>query len=256
MQVAMQAETMSSLFDKAREWLKSKAEEVGGRNLLATILDAKYPTLSKVLTDDTYKPNAKDFLGWLERLGVRIEFPGDVRDSTRQVQWINPQIVESGKGAHHPEADNYLAVPLVGEVGAGAGVIPQGGEPESWVLVYANHRSVMRRRNLLAVKVEDRGESMKPTVHPGDIVLVDLDDVTPDPSGKGLFLVREPGQDGGGKVKRVLLSKCGGRDLIIFSSDNKDHIPEPHDLAQDYDGEPSKAIVGRVVWAWSDMTRK
>jgi len=42
-------------------------------------------------------------------------------------------------------------------------------------------------------------------------------------------------------------------------SDNPDkrfYPPSVHSLETDFHGDLRRAIVGRVVWAWSDMTRK
>ena len=133
-----------------------------------------------------------------------------------------------------------MAVPLVGEVGAGPGIVSQD-EFLSWVLVYRKMSSVARRSNLLAVEVGKNQKSMVPLLHPGDIVLVDLDDFGQDtgfrPPGN-IYLVREPGQEGGGKIKRVSITGKGENAVITYYSENTaENEPEPYFLSQDFDGD-------------------
>ena len=71
------------------------------------------------------------------------------------------------------------------------------------------------------------------------------------------MLVVEPGHDGGAMVKRVSTQKVDGDVELIFYSDNaKEYPPSIYRLNRDYGGDIARAIVGRVLWAWSDMTRK
>ncbi|TVM28656.1 S24 family peptidase, partial [Oceanidesulfovibrio marinus] len=44
---------------------------------------------------------------------------------------------------------------------------------------------------------------------------------------------------------------------IVFYPDNAVEYPPPtFDFEDEYGGDITKALIGRVVWAWSDMTRK
>ena len=195
-------------------------------------------------------------LDWLEKLEFRLLFPHE-RKAEREVCFVDARMAQAGDGAPPPQAENYLAVPLVGEVGAGPGIIPRD-EILSWVLVYREHRSVNRRSNLLAVEVGRNQRSMIPTLHPGDIVLVDRDDWGNGgyaPPGN-IFLVREPGQEGGGKVKRVATAGKGELATITFYSDNAAEYGPEVFHAHQYDHDLRQAIVGRVVWAWADLSRK
>ena len=123
-----------------------------------------------------------------------------------------------------------------------------------------DQQSVRTRSNLLAVEIGKNQISMTPTLHPGDIVLVDRDDWGQHSGYKSpgnIFLVREVGQEGGAKVKRVALAGRNDSAIITFYSDNYEEFePEPHLLAQDYGGGLREVIVGRVIWAWSDVSRK
>lgn len=195
-------------------------------------------------------------IDWFEKLGGKLQ---GLRESTaREVCFIDAKVVAAGQNAGKPDSEDYLAVPLVGEVGAGPGMIDQN-ELLSWVLVHRNSRSVQRRSNLLAVEIGKNQRSMVPTLHPGDIVLIDRDDWGQNgyQSPGNIFLVREPGQEGGGKIKRVTLSGHGDSSILTFYSDNsEEYEPEPHIVAQDYANDLRAAIVGRVVWAWADLSRK
>lgn len=153
-----------------------------------------------------------------------------------------------------PDSEDYFAVPLASEsVAAVPGRIPEEAV-RGWVLVWRHHESVRFRTDLVAVEVGRGDMSMAPTLHPGDIVLVDRAEHTPDPAGK-IMLVTGP--DAGCAVKRVSTQPVEGDLEIIFYSDNsREFPPTVHRLRRDYGGELARAIVGRVIWAWSDMTRK
>ena len=97
---------------------------------------------------------------------------------------------------------------------------------------------------------------MEPTLHPGDIVLIDKGDYRPSPPPGNIYLVRFPGDDGGLAIKRVQTYSKDKKYLISFYSDNPQYPPEIYDLKVEYDNEISRAVIGRVVWAWSDMTKK
>jgi hypothetical protein len=191
------------------------------------------------------------------RLGVKVSLPEWPDETSREVCFVDAKIVPAGEGVPRPEAESYLAVPLVGEAGAGPGIIAQD-DIKSWVLVYRGHRSVQRRSNLLAVEVGRGQTSMIPTLHPEDVVLVDRDDWGQQsgytPPGN-IYLVREPGQEGGGMVKRVALAGKGDMETITFYSDNKEVGPDTH-LMSSYDHDLRQAIVGKVVWSWCDLSRK
>jgi hypothetical protein len=71
------------------------------------------------------------------------------------------------------------------------------------------------------------------------------------------MLVTEPDPDGGAMVKRVATQRQDGDVELVFYSDNSpEHPPRTYRLGRDYDGDLNRAIAGRVIWAWSDMSRK
>lgn len=201
-------------------------------------------------------PNYEVVLDWFTRLGGRFVAPGD-KSLTRDVCFIDAKIAASGNGATLPDVQEYMAVPMVGEVGAGPGMIPQE-DIESWVLVYRKHRSVLKRSDLLAVEIGKNQRSMIPTLYPQDIVLIDRNDYGQDgfQTPGNIFLVREPGQEGGGMVKRVTLEGKKEDAMLVYYSDNAaEYSPIPYHL-RDFDFDLRKAIVGKVIWAWADLSRK
>lgn len=195
----------------------------------------------------------------LDTLGVKLLFPDEnaPEDTVRDICFIDARIAQAAENIPPPLAEDYMAVPLVGEVGAGPGMIDQG-EVMSWVLVHTNSLAVHNRTNLLAVEIGKNQRSMEPTLHPMDIILVNRDDFGDmrgfTPPGN-IFLVREPGQEGGAMVKRVTVTKRRDVSTITFYSDNPLFEPDTY-LLSEYDNDLRNAIVGRVVWAWTDLSRK
>jgi hypothetical protein len=58
-------------------------------------------------------------------------------------------------------------------------------------------------------------------------------------------------------IKRVAVKRLDDDLELVFYSDNsRDFPPMTYRLVRDYDGDLNRAIAGRVIWAWSDMTRK
>jgi len=191
----------------------------------------------------------------LDGLGARVVLPGGAEPETaREVCFVAPRATGAAHDATAPAAEDYFAVPLATEpVAAGPGRIPQD-DIRGWVLVWRHHESVRFRTDLVAVTIGKGELSMEPTLHPGDIVLVDRAEKSPDPEGK-IMLVCEP--DGGCAIKRVSTRAVDGDLELVFYSDNSRAFPpRVYRLNRDYGGELSRAIGGRVVWAWSDMTRK
>lgn len=193
----------------------------------------------------------------LDGLSAKIVLPGAPQaEGAREVCFVSPRHSGAMHGAKPAAAEDYLAVPLVSEtVAAGPGLIPED-QIKSWVLVWRHHESVRFRNDLVAVEIDRNQLSMTPTLHPGDTVLVDRAERSPDPAGK-LMLVCEPAPEGGCAVKRVCTRHVDGDMELVFYSDNsREYPPSVFRLNRDYGGELSRAIAGRVIWAWSDMTRK
>ncbi len=174
-----------------------------------------------------------------------------VADVSRDVCWVDAKTVPAGDGQDKPVQENFLAVPIVEEVGAGPGIIPQG-ELRGWFLVDRYTRCIMHRRDLIAVSIGEHSTSMSPTLRPRDVVLVDRQDLDCATAGR-IMLVIDP--DGAGMIKRVSATPTGSKDWqLTFYSDNvQGNPPMVFSLREDYGGNWRRAIGGHVVCAWSDM---
>ena len=190
----------------------------------------------------------------LDNAGAKILRDGTTHaEASREVCFVEAKVVPAGERQEQkPAVEDYRAVPLVEEVGAGPGIIPQG-ELLSWFLVWRHQRAVMGKRDLIAVRIADRSTSMVPTLRPGDIVLVDRQDLDCSRAGR-IMLAIDP--DGSGMIKRVSTRQIREeRDWqITFYSDNAaENPPMVYSLQKDYGGEWRRVVGGHVVWAWSDM---
>lgn len=212
------------------------------------------PSTVKRILEGERKDHLLKLCNMLETAGAKIIFE-DQKETTRAVRFIDPKII-GPKEAKGPIDEDYFAVPLVSEAGASiTGIVPQE-EIKSWILVYAPALPARISQNLLAVSIAKNEFSMIPTLHPGDIVLIDRQDFIPEEGG--IYLVRLAEPDWPITIKRVNLVKKNNHVNIVFSSDNpdkKEYPPLIYDF-KEYDQNFSKAIIGRVVWAWSDMTKK
>lgn len=207
-------------------------------------------TLHKWLRGDRI-PTLEKISPVLDRIGRFVVHTEPDRD----VCFVNARIVPAGEHIPPPLAEDYLAAPLVGDVGAGAGYLPQENV-ESWFLVYRHIPALMGCRDMIAVRIGHHSTSMQPLLNPDDIVLVNRADIDISKPGH-IMLVRDP-VDGSGMIKRVSVQPAANNDWSIqFYSDNAaQNPPMLYSLREDYNGELSNAIVGRVIWAWSDVRGK
>jgi len=253
---------MGKIYQDCLHWLDLEAQKRGGAGGLAKELREPRVNLYKTLNKEKpTTPNAEKFLNWLNQLGARVVFPGEESNLCRDVKFVEPQVVgvkeyENIDARVHPVDDNYMAVPLVADqVAAGPGLI-QENKISDWVIVYRYDEAIRGKSALVAVKIGKHQRSMIPTLHPGDIVLVNKGDRDPNPAGK-VMLVIEPGIDGGVAIKRVSTQPRGkDTDLIFYSDNASEYPPVSYSLKEHYDNDISHAIAGRVVWSWSDMTKK
>ncbi|MDD3311929.1 S24/S26 family peptidase [Pseudodesulfovibrio sp.] len=189
----------------------------------------------------------------LDRLGASVTFGDDPAEASREVRFCPPG--EAGGG---PELrpDDYLAVPLADPIlAAGQGSVPED-RVKGWVLVWRHQEPLRFRTNLVGVELGKAETAMAPTLHPGDIVLVDRDDRDPAPAGRTM-LVREPGPEGATLVRRVATRRVeGDLELIFYSDNSREFPPATYRLQRDYGGDIARAIGGNVAWAWSDMGLK
>lgn len=136
----------------------------------------------------------------------------------------------------------YLQVPLVeGRIAANpAGLIP-GESVESQV--WLPRSELCGRSELVAVRLASGADSMEPSLHPGDLVVIDRGDreITP----RGLYAVRLPDLESC-TIKR--LQPVPDKPYVLLLSDNPKYDPLPVDWHENL-------IIGRVVWSWTNWVR-
>lgn len=249
-----QSKAMESFVDSAISVMKAYVNTKFNGNVseAARSLGMSVPTLHTWIKGNR-KPTLSKMTPFFDAIGAKIALPTDL-ETDRNVCFVNAKIVPAGEGTLPPDALDYIAAPMVGEAGAGPGYLPQN-EIKSWFLVYKHQNAVRYRRNLIAVEIGEHSTSMQPTLSPKDIVLVDRDDRDVSRPGR-MMLVLDPA-DGSGMIKRVAVTELGSDFRITYYSDNTaENPPSVYSLEKDFDGDWEKAIVGRVVWAWSDVREK
>jgi hypothetical protein len=233
-------------------WRKvGEGKPFANRKRMADALDIDPSQLNRFM--DGERGLSSDTLGrLLDGLGARLAWPDEPASGG--------QDADRGKAPSEPgdpprfNAGDFLAVPLAPQPLSDVPERFSDNEIPGWVLVPKQHESVRFRPDLMALVIAKGDMSMAPALHPGDIILVDRAEKSPDPAGK-LMLVRTPGQ--GCQVRRVCARPEGDDLELLFYSDNpREFPPRVQRLRQDLDGDIDRAVVGRVVWAWSDMTRK
>ncbi len=188
----------------------------------------------------------------LDGLGARLEFPGG-GDSARQVCFVSADKIPAAQDMPGPRPEDFVAVPLVTlETAASAGLIPES-LVQGWLLVWRDQDSLRRRTDLAAARMPEGDLAMVPALHPGDLVLVDRADRAPHHGG----LVLAAGASGPARIRRAAL-RSGENDaeLVLYSDNPREYPPQSLLLGRDLSGDPAKALAGRVLFAWSDMTRK
>ena len=248
---------MKSLLSSALTAIQNYIEKNHSGNVASAArdLDISIPTLHSWL-NGTRIPSFSKMAPLLEKIGAYI-VSQDETGPYKEVCFVDAKVVPAGENLPPPPDEDYLAVPLVDEVGAGPGIIPQN-ELISWFLVWRYQKAVQHKRDLIAVMVGKHSTSMVPTLKPQDIVLVDREDKDVTNFKGRIMLVMDP-FDGSGKIKRVAtenLPKKKDVRITYYSDNAAENPPEVYSLMEDFEGDWHKAIVGRVVWAWSDVSNK
>lgn len=242
--------------DDFRKILEDAEKKHSSLNKLCLEAGVDYASIYKWLRGQQKSLNLNTVAKILDFLGMKIQTPTEAKPdaTTKDVCFVDAKIVPAGEHIAPPQAEAYLAAPLVGEVGAGPGYLDQE-QVISWFLVYRYALPRGHSSDLIAVQVGERSTSMQPTLYPGDIVLVDRGDTSISYTGR-MMLVRDP-DDGSGMIKRVSIKPAKDDQLVIYYSDNAaEYEPMIYSLGSDFDNDLSNAIVGRVIWAWSDVRNK
>jgi len=189
----------------------------------------------------------------LDGLGARVVLPGDAGEPAHEVRFVSPRVDGAASDATPPDAKDYIAVPLVSLAAAAKSGRIDPADIHGWMLVWRRHESVRFRTDLVAASIAAGEDGLAPVLRAGDVVLIDRGEKSPDPAGK-IMLVRDP--DGACAVRRVATqSAADDLELVFYADSPRDTPPRVRRLRRDYAGDLGRAIAGRVVWAWSDMTR-
>lgn len=168
--------------------------------------------------------------------------------------YFGPPIATAPTQTFYIGDDEYAKIPLHEvELAAGDGAVP-GDDGVATDLVFK--RSWLRRVGVApanARMARVRGKSMEPTLHDGDVVLIDTGRKViparprdPDkPLRADLYALREGDQL---RIKRVEHSKLG---RLVLHSDNA--MLFPPEVREGYDAE-ELGIIGKVIW-WAHTER-
>lgn len=224
-------------------------------NKLCLEAGVDYASIYKWLRGQQKSLNLNTVAKLLDFLGMSIRAPAKPSASTKDVCFVEAKIVPEVRHIKPPRAEDYIAAPMVGEVGAGRGYIAQE-DVESWFLVYRGALPSGHSKDMFAVKIGKDSTSMQPTLNPGDIVLVDKYIPRVEALLGRMMLVRSPDRESG-MIKRVEMTPAGDDTIITYYSDNAARFrPMVYSLRDEFDNDLSNAIVGRVIWAWSDVRNK
>jgi len=152
---------------------------------------------------------------------------------------LGPETVDAGSPVFEIDGDDFATVKRVGAL-ASAGPGALNGDAEV-IGSMAFRRDWLRERGIKpekALLVTVTGDSMKPSISPGDLVLLDQAR-TEIVNGAPFIFV-----DADGETRLKRLHRLG-RNTVALVSDNPDHPPE---LRNGVDAERVK-VLGRVVWS-------
>jgi SOS-response transcriptional repressor LexA len=135
--------------------------------------------------------------------------------------------------------ENFVTVPLVsGRIAAtiGSGVIVDE-HVEDWAVVH--EKVTGRKKNLIAIRVDKKdGDSMKPILGPGDVVIIDREDKI-EINPRAIYAVQI---EDGCTVKRL---KQSGSRLFLISENREPPYDEITDIDLELNPQP---VIGRVIW--------
>lgn len=232
--------------DAFGERLNVAIERAGGSTSMAKIADVSTSVLSKWRTGKS-EPTRVNLINMAKAANVSVEWLVSGEGSPDGSFSISGEVATAGSvnPLFAGTPSGYSSIPIY-DVRASAGhgsAVPQENVAESlmfkssWI-----HQELHAQPNDLYLIYVD-GESMEPTLRPGDLILVDRRSADAVPRD-GIYVIR---MDGSLLVKR--LQRLPGR-KVKATSDNPAY--QPFDIELDAPGE-DLAIIGRVVWAGRRM---
>lgn len=225
------------------------AKKYGTASALADRARVSQSTMSRYLSGGSISMD--NLARIMDEIGVEVATPDTQRPTTRETVIL----MEDGK----THDDRYEAIPLVAPNQAALGQLPPKDSPDQWILVRTDEDGLTGRKNLWAVRLGRDQRYLPDVFEPGDIIIIDCDDVTPPTrTGHGnIFLVRHPERDGGEiAAQRAVLQRQDGQPFVTFYSDNPEFPPSFYNITVHYDGDMAKAVIGRIVYARTNLARK
>lgn len=164
---------------------------------------------------------------------------------------------------------NCLAIPVISLSKATLSTADhQLGQEDihDWVIISEGMKSMRLRsaaqnpNTLIAIELDRQYDQMEPVLQPGDIIVVDRNDKYERFAPPGnIFIAKEPSAENNesGRICRVL-TEPDGQDLrIVYYYDNiTKYTPRTWSLKDDFAGEITNALIGRVIWSWSNTVNK
>ncbi|MHC1788563.1 hypothetical protein [Solidesulfovibrio sp.] len=226
-------------------------DKFGSQNSMAAELGIKQLALNRFFRGSN--TGYQDVCEWLDKLDARLLWPDQVPSNQRAVSFVSPEAPAEAKGCVSPDA--YRAIPLVSLAAASiVGLIPDS-KIDGWHLVSQNNPALMTRNNLVCCLVESGRQGMEPVATTGDVAVIDRDDIRVSNEKRGnIFLIND--KYDGICLRRVRLEVRGRETLIIVYADNDSSPPYSVDASAGLDKEVPKVIIGRVVYLWSDLSKK
>jgi len=167
------------------------------------------------------------------------------QSSLEKTRILQPIITVAGSYPAVPDGvspEDYLAVPLV-DAEIAAGYLSEIPEEYIISLIWIARADIGRRQhhNLRAIRLASNADSMRRTLNPGDIVVIDPTERPPlMPIRRYKMYAVRSAEEGGCAIKRVREQD----DCWILLSDNPAH--DPILLRKDKNKNP---IIGQVIWS-------
>lgn len=242
--MTMSHDTTHTLLHKALEVIRmaSSGHPFPSQAALARAMGESEANISRWLSGAS-TPTLKKLEPILIRLGVRFSLPSEETPPPLVIHMPAPSVSDDAPPA-------YIAVQLLGETGT---PFPPSQDAPEWLLIRACDASP----HTVALRVGAQDRSMLPTLHPGDVVLIDRCGAA-EPTSKDICLVQEPpaeGATGGWLLRRVSLKQQRRETLLVFTADNmaEDFPPAVYALSQYPDKTIAAAIQGKVTHIWVDL---
>jgi phage repressor protein C with HTH and peptisase S24 domain len=192
-----------------------------------------------------------------------VERPRKLRELSRALRTSDEWLL-TGKGQKVVDSDDDRAVPAefddytvpsgIQEIDVRAGMGGGGNlegravrhmgdhsdpvKPEGWHFPRSFVREELRTSESRIIIVETQGDSMMPTIHPGERVVVDTGHITPSPDG--VYAIRDHFDQI--QVKRLQVMSRGEPPSVLIISDNPAHKVDEENLE-----ELQTRIIGRVI---------